>query len=204
MDELRFSAITTAGGATLTVHAGDTGLERAIIGTGTGITASTTGTTALNINASEAPNSLEITGNSGANSLVGTAFADTINGLGGNDTLTGGAGADVFRFTTTPNATSNRDLITDFTTGSDVLSFKRASYAGFSSSATLLSSAQFLSGDGVTAATTIAQRFLYDTTSGILCYDRDGIGTTYSAIQVAVFGVSSHPALAYTDLALTA
>ena len=204
MDELRFSATSTSAGATLSVDAGDTGLERVIIGTGTGITATTTGTTALNINASAALNSLEITGNNGANALTGTAFADTINGLGGNDTLTGGSGADGFRFTSTPNSTSNRDLITDFTTGSDTLSFSRAIYAGFSSSATAITSSQFLSGAGATAATSSSQRFLYDTSSGILSYDRDGISSTYSPIQVALLGVSTHPALAYTDFVLTA
>ena len=117
----------------------------------------------------------------------------------------GGPGLrDVFRFTSTPKATSNRDLITDFATGSDTLSFSRAIYAGFTSTATALTNSQFLSGAGVTTATSTAQRFLYDTTSGLLSYDRDGFGSTYAPIQVAVLGSSTHPALAYTDFVLTA
>ncbi len=93
IDELRFSSTTA--GQTLTVFAGDTGLERVTIGTGTAAAAVTTATTALSINATLAPNGLSIAGNNGANSLVGTAFADTLIGNGGNDTLTGGAGNDL-------------------------------------------------------------------------------------------------------------
>jgi serralysin len=158
----------------------------------------------LNINASAAPNGLGIIGNQGANALIGSDFGDSINGLVGNDTLTGGAGADVFRFSSTPNSTSNRDLITDFATASDTLSFSKAIYTGFSGSATVNTSAQFLSGAGVTACNSTTQRFLYDTNSGLLSYDRDGIGSSYSPIQLAVLGLNTHPALAYSDVVLTA
>jgi len=64
------------------------------IGTGNGVTAVTTGTTALNINAAVVLNALTIQGNDGANALTGTAFADSISGAGGNDTLVGGGGND--------------------------------------------------------------------------------------------------------------
>ncbi|MFN5696249.1 MAG: hypothetical protein ACK486_04340, partial [Cyanobacteriota bacterium] len=51
-------------------------------------------TTALNVNASAAPNPLSITGNDGANNLTGTAFADILIGGADNDILIGGAGTD--------------------------------------------------------------------------------------------------------------
>ena len=93
-DELRFSSTTA--NQTLTVFAGDTGLERIVIGTGTAASAITTATTALNINASAAPNGLTITGNKGTNTLIGTNFADTLIANGGNDSLIGNAGDDLF------------------------------------------------------------------------------------------------------------
>src|SRR6185295_18852457 len=88
-DEVRFTS--TAGG-TLTIFAGDTGLEIVRISDAAGVS---TGTTAENIDASAAPNGLQIIGNDGDNILTGTAFVDTITGNGGNDTITGGAGTDI-------------------------------------------------------------------------------------------------------------
>jgi Ca2+-binding RTX toxin-like protein len=137
VDELRFSATSTTAGATLSVYAGDTGLERVIIGTGTGITATTTGTTALNINASGAVNSLQITGNNGANALVGTAFADTIKSGRGVDAITGGGGADTIVYTTLGDgivggSTSSRtfEKITDFVVGQDKFDVTNAPASG--------------------------------------------------------------------------
>ena len=51
----------------------------------------------LAINAAAVLNALLLSGNDGNNALVATAFADRLQGRLGNDTLTGGAGADVFR-----------------------------------------------------------------------------------------------------------
>ncbi|HYD96861.1 MAG TPA: cadherin domain-containing protein, partial [Noviherbaspirillum sp.] len=71
-----------------------------------------------------------INGTTGADSLVGTSNADTINGRGGNDTIRGGSGKDtitggggndtfVYLATTDSPRSSNWDIITDFTKGSD-------------------------------------------------------------------------------------
>jgi len=91
VDDLRFAA-TAAG--TLTLLAGDTGLERVVIGTGTGAVAVSTATTALNVDATALANGLTILGNAGINRLTGTAFADVIDGAAGNDILSGGLGDD--------------------------------------------------------------------------------------------------------------
>jgi hypothetical protein len=88
-DSLRFTSAT--GGQTLTVYAGDTGLETVIIGT---VLGDTSGTLNLNVDASAVLSGLTITGNDGANNLTGTGAADTINGNAGNDVITGGAGTD--------------------------------------------------------------------------------------------------------------
>jgi Ca2+-binding RTX toxin-like protein/glucose/arabinose dehydrogenase len=93
-DELRFAG--TVAGQTLRVFAGDTGLERITIGTGSAATAVLSGTTALNIDASAAPNALTITGNAGSNRLVGTQYNDTLIGGEGIDILIGGAGDDTY------------------------------------------------------------------------------------------------------------
>ena len=97
IDELRFSSITT--GETLSVLAGDSGLERIAIGTGIAANPVTTATTALSINAAAAPNRLTITGNNGTNTLIGTAFNDILIGNGGNDAMDGRDGSDTYRIT---------------------------------------------------------------------------------------------------------
>ena len=91
VDELRFISTTAA---TLTLFAGDTGIEKVVMGTGSLSTAITSGKAALNVDAGAVLNSLTIVGNDGANSIKGTSQADTISGGAGNDTLSGGAGAD--------------------------------------------------------------------------------------------------------------
>ena len=95
IDELRFNS--GLAGTTLTVHAGDTGLERVVVGTGLAAAADITGTVALNVNASAALNALSITGNAGANSITGGAGNDLLFGNAGNDTLIGGDGNDTLR-----------------------------------------------------------------------------------------------------------
>jgi len=96
IDEVRLTdtALTGIETNTLTLFAGDTGIERVVIGTGTGVTAVTTGTLTLNIDATEVTNALTIIGNNGNNSLTGTGFNDTLVGNLGNDTLVGNGGDD--------------------------------------------------------------------------------------------------------------
>jgi len=91
-DEVRFAATVAS---TLTLLAGDTGIEKVVIGTGAAATAVSSGIVALNVNASAALNGLSITGNAGANILTSGMGVDTLNGGGGADTLNGGAGNDV-------------------------------------------------------------------------------------------------------------
>jgi len=60
IDQVRF--IKTAA-STLTLYAGDTGIEQVVIGTGTAASVVATGTTVININASAVINGLTIVGN---------------------------------------------------------------------------------------------------------------------------------------------
>jgi Ca2+-binding RTX toxin-like protein len=194
-DEVRFTA-TSAG--TLTLYAGDTGIEKVVIGTGTGATAVTTATTALNVNASAVLNGLNLIGNAGANLLVGTAYADTLIGGNGNDVLTGGDGADKFVFNTTPNASSNRDTITDFQSGTDVIQLSKTIFTALGGLGTLASE-QFWSAPGALAGHDADDCIVYSPTTGALYYDADGNGSG-TALQIALLGTTIHPALAYTDI----
>jgi Ca2+-binding RTX toxin-like protein len=217
-DEVRFASTKAS---TLTLYAGDTGIEQVTIGTGTGIAPVATGTAALNVNAAAVTNALSITGNAGANILTGTAFDDTLNGgagadtlvggsgndtlVGGNgsDVLTGGAGADAFVFNLAPNASSNKDTITDFTSSTDVLQLSKTIFTAISGAVGGLAIEQFWSGAGAVAGHDADDRIVYNTTTGVLYYDADGSGSG-SAVQIALLGTATHPALAYTDIFLAA
>ena len=211
-DEVRFTSTRTG---TLTLYSEDTGIENVVIGTGTAAAAVTTGTTALNVNASAVLNSLSITGNAGANLLTGTAFDDILAGCAGNDTLTGGDGndtliggkgndrltggdgSDCFVFNTDPNASSNKDTITDFQSGTDTLQFSKAIFTGLGAIEGELSADQFWSGAGVVKAHDSSDRIIYNTSTGALYYDADGTGSI-AAVQVAIIG-TSHPVLLASD-----
>lgn len=163
---------------------------------------SLSGNAAINGTGNALANSLS--GNGAANSLNGGDGHDTLNGMTGNDTLTGGNGDDTFSFTTALNASSNRDVITDFVSGTDKLSCSKLVFKGFSSTATTITSSQFRSGAGITTATTTSDRFLYDSSTGLLRFDDDGSRSASKPITVALLGTSSHPVLAFTDFVLTA
>ena len=90
-DELR---IASEQAGQFTVNAGEKGIERIVIGTGTGAVADRSGTAAINLDASALKTGAVIIGNGGANSLTGTGGADLIGGGLGGDTLSGGDGAD--------------------------------------------------------------------------------------------------------------
>lgn len=140
----------------------------------------------------------QLIANEGNDRLLGCAGNDALNGGEGIDILTGGAGNDTFRFNTAPSS-GNRDEITDFIHTSDKLSFSRAVFSGFGSQ-NLLTAGQFASGAGLIAATTTNQRFLYDSTSGILRFDSDGMGSL-PALDVAV--LSGSPTLLSSNFRLT-
>jgi Ca2+-binding RTX toxin-like protein len=118
-----------------------------------------------------------MTGNGGANVLTGLAGNDKIvAGLGadmiiggvGKDSVTGGGDADTFVFAEFGSA--NADTIADFVHGQDKISL---SSGAFGLAAGTLPDAIFAQG---TAATTAAQRILYDQVKGDIWYDPDGSG----------------------------
>lgn len=100
VDVLRFTATKAS---TLTLYAGDTGLEQVIFDTGT---------VALSVNGAAVKNGLLLTGNAGLNTLTGTAFADTLDGGAGSDKLVGGSGNDTYIVDITSTGTL-QDTITE-------------------------------------------------------------------------------------------
>ncbi|MGB8813152.1 MAG: FG-GAP-like repeat-containing protein [Paracoccaceae bacterium] len=114
---------------------------------------------------------INLTGNALAQSLIGNAGANRLNGLGGVDALTGGAGADVFVFTAA--LAGNLDQITDYTVAADQIEIDSAIFAALPLGALAVTAfTANLSG----AATTAAQRIIYETDTGLLWYDADGSG----------------------------
>lgn len=138
-------------------------------------------------------------GGTGNDTLVGNDVANRLAGGAGNDTLTGGAGGDTFDFSALLNSAGNVDLITDFLAGFDHLQLERDIFPAAGGVGNLSANA-FLSGVGLGAnsAATATERILYDTASGSLYYDPDGVGGA-PAIEFAVLGVGSHPAIAAAD-----
>ena len=142
-------------------------------------------------------------GYAGANRFDASAFSlgaviinagagnDTLIGGAGNDTLTGGAGADRFRFQAAPNATTNRDAITDFSLAQgDTIELENAVFTALLTPGPLAASAFFIGA----ASTTADHRILYNTTTGQLAYDADGNGA-----GAAVAFATLTPGLALTN-----
>jgi serralysin len=119
------------------------------------------------------------TGNASANTIVGNSGNNVLNGGLGNDTLTGGAGSDTFFFSTTLNASSNRDKITDFNVAADTIRLENGVFTGLAAG-TLVASA-FHTG---AAAADSLDRIIYNKTTGALLFDKDGLGGA-AAVQFA-------------------
>jgi len=92
--------------------------------------------------------------------------------------------------------------VTDFVSGVDKLQFSAAVYSGLGGIGDL-APGQFWSGAGVTGGHDADDRIVYNTKTGVLYYDADGSGSG-AAVQVALIGAATHPALAYADLGVIA
>lgn len=129
------------------------------------------------------------TGNSLANSVVGGAGSDVLNGREGNDLLSGAGGTDAFLFNTPIAPTPNIDTITDFNAVDEKALLSQSVFAAAGPLGTLAAAA-FRIGPSAGDAD---DRIVYDSATGKLFYDADGNGAT-AAIQFATLA---------TGLALT-
>ena len=125
-----------------------------------------------------------LTGNTSNNSLSGRDGNDRLTGGLGNDRLNGGAGVDRFVFNTTPNATSNLDVVDDFLSGTDKLVFNNNVFSVLTALGTL-PAGNLRSGADITTAADADDFLIYNTTTKALYYDADGSTATIAPIQIA-------------------
>lgn len=136
-----------------------------------------------------------IVGGGGSDFLVGGSGDDMLKGGGGSDTLNGGDGADVLVFNKILGP-SNHDTMVDFTTGEDVIHLDADIFQDLSTAPTsVLNAAEYTaSADG--AATQADDRIIYNTLTGDLFYDSDGIGPDAPVLFATLDGA---PTLAADD-----
>ena len=110
-------------------------------------------------------------GRAGIDQLEGGEGADTLIGDEGADVYVTGAGADTIIFNQAPNA-AERDRITDFTSGEDVLQIDVSVFGG----GLVAGGTAQLVANGNPVADAAGGTFLYDTDNGTLRFDADGNG----------------------------
>ena len=124
-------------------------------------------------------------GASGNNTLNGGAGSDFLTGGNGNDALYGGNGVDTFVFN---SYNQGVDSIYDFNATNELIYVSASGFGGGLLPIYLLPG-QFTLG---TSATTIAQQFIYDNSTGALYFDQDGSADAFTQVKFAQFfgGVS--------------
>ena len=100
-------------------------------------------------------------------------------------------------FNTAPNASTNKDTITDFSAADDDIWLAKSVMTGLGSATGALGADAFWGGAGITASHDGTDRVIYNQTTGALYYDADGNGSGV-AVQIGV--LDGHPTLAYTDV----
>ncbi|MCB1502720.1 MAG: calcium-binding protein [Bauldia sp.] len=115
----------------------------------------------------------KLLGKGGNDTLAGDAGKDKLDGGDGSDTLDGGKGKDTYFFKDAPG--SGVDTIVNFESG-EKFKVSKAAFDGLTKGE--LSADQFVEG---TSAGDANDRFIYDSSTGAVYFDRDGTG---SAAQV--------------------
>ena len=129
-------------------------------------------------------------GKAGNDLLSGGAGSDWLEGGKGNDTLTGGLGADSFVFR--ESGTKNTDTITDFQSGVDHIALDHAVFTNAGPLGTLADAA-FWQG---TKPHDSSDHVIYDSGTGSIYYDADGIG---GASKILVAHVAAGTVLTHAD-----
>ncbi|WP_292927926.1 putative Ig domain-containing protein [Novosphingobium sp. PASSN1] len=144
----------------------------------------------------------KIYGGLGDDRLGGGVGDDKLYGGEGNDSLSGGSGRDYFVFDVAPTA-DNADTINDFShLQRDKVVLSIAIYDGFGATG-LITADQFHAAAGATTAADAEDRLVYNTSSGALYYDVDGVGGE-AAVQIATIVNYATAGLAYNDFAIVA
>lgn len=137
----------------------------------------------------------DLYGGNGNDQLFGGNGTDYIVGGNGIDVLTGGADADSFSFMGDQPGSDGVDRITDFSATSDNVLIN----VHWANDLVLgqLIAAEFRSAAGATTATTAAQRVIYNTTTGNLYFDADGVGGQAATL---ILTLSNHAALTFSHV----
>ncbi len=190
-------ALNLATGATNVAGQSYTQLEDVFSGGGADTLGGTAGANRLEGNAGAD----SIIGGAGLDTLLGGAANDRLNGGAdndvldggaGTDTLTGGAGVDLFRFTTV----AGNDRIADFVAGVDEIQLDDAVFTGLPLGALGAPNLVVKAGAATNAPAGTAQ-VIYDTNTGGLWFDADGIG---GIVGVRVATLAGIPALLAGDI----
>jgi Ca2+-binding RTX toxin-like protein len=154
----------------------------------------------------------QIRGNNGDNQLYGLGGMDRLfgglcndilSGGAGRDVLVGGAGQDTFLFDTALDSHANVDCLKDFAgSGVDNIQLGRSVFTAFTHTGSLTAD-EFYAAAGAHSAHDASDRIIYETTTGNLFYDADGIGGA-DEVQFATLGVKTHPQLLFSDIAIYA
>ena len=112
-------------------------------------------------------------------------------GNGGNDTLFGGNGADVFRYN---NTAEGVDIINNYSSGEDIIEVSASGFGGGLTRGASILANQFRLG---TSATNANHRFIYDSSNGNLFFDRDGNGILP---QELLLTLNNSPSLTASDI----
>lgn len=128
-------------------------------------------------------------GTAGDDFILGAGKSDVLTGGTGNDTLTGGVGRDIFAYSSPRDGV---DKITNFKPKEDFIMISAPSFDPNSLiSGGSLTVQQFRIGS---AANTPKERFIYNSTTGNLFFDKDGNGSI-APVQLATLS----PGLALTN-----
>jgi Ca2+-binding RTX toxin-like protein len=126
-------------------------------------------------------------GGAGGDILTGGAGADWLKGGAGLDTLTGGADADRFVLA---NLAADRDWISDFQSGTDLLEIDAALF-GSGLAPGGLDAARLVVGANPVATLPGAGQFLFSTTTGVLRWDSDGGGGAAAQVIATLVGITT-------------
>jgi Ca2+-binding RTX toxin-like protein len=157
----------------------------------------------------------ELWSGDGDDLISGGAGNDTLFGNQGNDTLAGGpgrdridlafsdplgdpeSGADTVLFAEAPSSAS-RDTIVGFQAGIDELAFNNETHANLGAAGDFAAGdARFYAAAGATGGHDATDRVVYDTASGNVWYDADGLGGAAAQLVATLQGA---PALSASDI----
>jgi Ca2+-binding RTX toxin-like protein len=130
------------------------------------------------ISASSASGKNTLYGGNGNDTIYGGSGNDILTGGNGNDSLYGGNGTDTFVFNSYKEGI---DRLYDFNATNELIQVSAAGFGGGLSPGSL-STSQFTLG---TSATAIAQRFIYDNSTGGLYFDQDGSAAGFTQVKFA-------------------